>query len=718
MIRRMHHFFKTSHGYIILSLCCIIACGIIGYGHTLNYSFHFDDAGDIVDNPAIRNISAFGQLWSHAPERFLAMVSFAMNYTIHEFDVVGYHIVNIIIHIVTVIAIGAFSWLLLASPKIRHPNKNQIALIVALLFVAHPLHVQAVTYIVQRMASMATMFYMLSLVFYAYSRQIARSITRRRLLIALSILSSICAMFTKQISFTLPIAVLLYEVCFLQPNLRSIFHKRGLIILIPSLILILIIPALSGFNLGLLFRTIEPQQGHEVTLNGFNYLLTQFRVIVTYIRLLILPINQNLDYDYPIYESITNPNVMLSFFLLTTMLVLALQHWNRHRIAAFGVLWFFLTLSVESSIIPIPNVIFEHRMYLPSFGLLLAGTYLLFNLRSTRIRKYVPAILASAIVVLLIATIQRNKVWENDWTLWNDVVQKSPNKARPWNNRGKYSLDQQNYKAAIADFNKSIRINPRYFHPKYNRGVALQKLGYLDKALHEFNGLIEDFPKSYETYNSRGCIYLVHRKFNKALHDLSLALTLKPDFIDALNNRAVLYLQTSNVDQAMQDFKEILTQEPRNPEALINFSLAHMQQQNYTIAIHNFSTYLSNHPPTIDVYLSRGKSYLKTDKYKNALSDFNNALRMNPKQARSWHYRGIAHFKLNHLKNAKNDYHKALALDKHFSETYYQLALVNAKLDRVNDALSNLDMLLTLKPGHQHGLAQKKRLLASQIKKN
>ena len=124
-----------------------------------------------------------------------------------------------------------------------------------------------------------------------------------------------------------------------------------------------------------------------------DYFLTEFSVIVVYLRLLVLPIDQNLDYDYPVYHSLLEPKVFVSFLFLSAIISLAFYllfvserstRRNLFKLTGFGLLWFFLTLSIESSIIPIEDVILEHRLYLPSIGFLMSGSTGCFRPRSDK----------------------------------------------------------------------------------------------------------------------------------------------------------------------------------------------------------------------------------------------------------------------------------------------------------------------------------------------
>ena len=179
-------------------------------------------------------------------------------------------------------------------------------------------------------------------------------------------------MFTKEIVFTLPFIILLLELSFNQGGgLKEIITKPAVLkIAVPVLLFAIIIPGMLYINgdFKVIFTPVESNRFLDPALTPATYLMTQFRVIVTYIRLLFLPVNQNLDHDFPASLTFFEFSTVVSFLFLVFLVLFAMGIYKRKRLAAFGIFWFFLTIFVESSIIPLKNVIFEHRLYLPLFG--------------------------------------------------------------------------------------------------------------------------------------------------------------------------------------------------------------------------------------------------------------------------------------------------------------------------------------------------------------
>ena len=411
----------------MVGLSLIFLLGIIIYSNSFYCSFHFDDLLRIVYNIKIRNLADVKAWWNYYPSRPVGTLTFALNYHFNQLDVWYWHLVNLIIHLINACLVWWLTLLIFSSPVLKDQpiarNKKVLAFLTALLFVSHPLATQSVTYIVQRLASMVAMFYLLSLVLYVKARLSNKGNIVKTLLFTGSLISAGLAMLTKENAFTLPFAIVLFELFFLRTKKLSINFKDYRVILLMGAFLGVIIIIPLKFSLSI-FKPIPPSYRNTYTVTPLNYLFTQFSVIVKYIQLLFLPINQNLDYDFPISNTFFEIRTLLSFVVLLSLIILAIFSFKRYRIISFGIFWFFLTLSIESSFIPIKDVIFEHRTYLPSFGFFLilsSGIYVLLWNKYKHIAIIIFVIIISSNSYL---TYERNKVWKDDLTLWSDVVSK------------------------------------------------------------------------------------------------------------------------------------------------------------------------------------------------------------------------------------------------------------------------------------------------------
>ncbi|OGT98065.1 MAG: hypothetical protein A2X80_08910 [Geobacteraceae bacterium GWB2_52_12] len=498
-----------SHGLLIVMMA------LVAYANTFSVPFIFDDETSIVRNEVIHNLDNFltnRSGYDSMPNRYVAYLSFALNYYVGGMNVVGYHVVNLVIHIANGLLVYALVGLTLRTPFFVRGSDSDtlrsydpthrsslamhhfLPLFAALLFICHPIQTQAVTYIVQRITSLATLFFLASLVLHVrwrLARESGDFLLSRQVLPfwLLSLVSAILAMKTKEIAFTLPPAVLLYEFCFFgRPSTRRLVETTPLFLtalIIPSTMLTL------HKEVGQILSSVGRATMESNLLSRWEYLFTQFSVIVTYLRLLVLPVNQNLDHDYPVNHSLLEPRAFLSLALLLALfgLALCLYYHSRlklkksrndletcelrsslfphrfSRLTAFGIFWFFLTLSVESSVIPINDLIFEHRLYLPSIGFFIALVGLTCRFCTARTSVMCAAMGVIVTVTLCFSTYMRNTLWKSEVDIWRDSVSKSPEKSRPHANLGVAYGKQEQVAEALLQFDSAVSLAPDQTNP-------------------------------------------------------------------------------------------------------------------------------------------------------------------------------------------------------------------------------------------------------------
>ncbi|MGD0335992.1 MAG: tetratricopeptide repeat protein [Candidatus Omnitrophota bacterium] len=545
----------SNRNYKLLVLAALLLSGALIYSNTFYNSFHFDDARSIVNNPAIRNISNLKAIWNFWPTRFITYVSIALNYHLGGLKLFNYHFFNLAVHIASVILVWQLLLLTFSTPLVKREKiakqARSISFFGALVFLAHPIQTQAVTYIIQRACLLAALFYLSSLILYVKSRLLeeeGKSPIRQKALYYSSLIMAAIAMFTKELTITLPFAILLYESCFLKTK-KKLNWKR----LLPFFLLILVIPLTM-----LLTKTVDiigmRRAGEPaMTISSLHYLLTQFRVIITYMRLLFLPLNQNLDYDYHIAKSLLELPAIASIISLVLILTSAFKLLPKYRLLSFGAFWFFLTLLPESSIIPIRDIIFEHRLYLPmaGFSFFLPGlVYYIFRDKSVK-----PAIAILLIITCsyAILTYRRNFIWKDEITLWNDTAHKSPKKAKPYYNRGTAYADKGVLDLAISDFNKTIEIAPGLAEVYNNRGTVYARKGEIDRAINDYTKAIEINPTYSRAYYNRGVSFADKGNFAKAVHDFDKTLQINPNLAEAYYSRGVVFYDMREYGRARLD---------------------------------------------------------------------------------------------------------------------------------------------------------------------
>ncbi len=685
--------------YKLLALSSIILLGVFIYSNTFKGAFHFDDVPSIVDNQAIRSIWNLQAIWDFWPTRFITYFSMAFNYHLSQLNVFSYHFFNLIVHLITSILVWWFVLLIFSTPvmvgqKIAKRAKL-VALFAALFFVAHPIQTQGVTYIIQRATSLATLFYLLSISLYVKSRllqQQEKALIVSRLFYCTSLIALVMAMFTKEIAISLPLTILLCEVCFLKTK-----KWINLKYLAPFFITILIIPFTMFLTKSVDFigmrRALEP----TIRISSWQYLFTQFRVIVTYLRLLFMPINQNLIYDYPITKSLLELSTLASLIFLIIILTIAVRIFSKYRLISFCIFWFFLTLLPESSIIPINDVIYEHRLYLPMVGFslfLVSLVYYIFENRALKSMVIALLIITSSYAVI---TYRRNFVWKDELTLWNDVMYKSPGEPRPYNGRGKVYYELGNILEAFSDFNRAIEIKPDYVEAYNNRGIIYKKRGDLKQALSDFNKAIEINPGYEKAYNNRGAIYYEQNNIAQASSDYSRAIEINPNFAEAYYNRGVVYYEQGNLLQATSDFTRAIEINPNFADAYSNRGNIYLGRGEFTQAIYDYTKAIKINPNLAKVYNNRSNAYTQQGKILEALSDCTKAIEIDPNLAEVYLNRGLSYVDQGSFAQAISDFTKAIEIKPSFTDAYYNRSVVYCySLKEYNKAWADVHKLKEL----------------------
>lgn len=564
---------KIAYAKIIAIL--LVSClGIVIYSNTFQNSFQFDDEESIVKNINITNLSNLKTIWDFWPTRFLTYLSISINYHFSKLNIFSYHLFNLIVHLACAILVW---WLVYLTV-----GWNLFAFFCALIFVAHPLQTQAVSYIIQRSTSLATFFYLGCLGLYVKARVLQeekKSALSIKFFYSCSFIAGLLAMFSKEMASTLPLIILLYEFTFLKTK-KTINWKT----VFPFLLLPLAIPLTMWLSRSVNFLELRRITSLPAGISPTQYLLTQFRVILTYFRLLIIPLNQNLDYDYPLAKSAFTLQIFTSLLVLILILFLAARLFSKAKLISFGIFWFFITLIPESSIFPIQDVIVEHRLYLPMVGFsffLVAGIFYILGAR--HIKK--------AVILLLIIvagysflTYQRNLVWKDEFTLWNDVVNKSKNKARSYCNRGIAYFRQGDYARAITDFNQAVSLNPDYAQVYLNRGITYFASGDYAQAISDYNSALKLKPDYADAYTLRGLLYTSQGNYDQAISDYNQAIKINPNTVKAYLNRGIVYGQKGNFNQAVLDYTQAINLKPDYADAYYNRAVTYFYVHEYAKA--------------------------------------------------------------------------------------------------------------------------------------
>ena len=492
----------------------------------------------------------------------------------------------------------------------------------------------------------------------------------------------------KENNFTIPFSFLLLERVFFRP-----FAKRSLMALIPFMLTWIIIPLSHQEALGV-GEAGFAHQSNEIS--RMDYLLTQFPVIVTYIRLLFIPVRQNLDYDFPIYHSLFQPSVFLSLlflpllFFLAVYLVFDSSRWSgkkqsEHtclpdrrevlpysRLIGFGILWFFLTLSIECSIFPIDDVIFEHRLYLPSIGFFLSlAVALALVLQYLRpgagTMCYVGGIFSVVVIVFAISAHERNKVWKDAFTLWSDVVNKAPENVRAHYNLGSAFSYQGSLEEEIEEYKKALALQEDYPRVNFHLGNSFQKLGRKQEAIQAYRRELQIQPKFAMAHNNLANVLADQKQYEESLKEYKVAILFKPGYDKAHANMATVLMDLGRVEEAMDQYRIAIRLNPNSRSAHYNLGLAYQRQERIAEAIKEYEAVIRLRPNHALAHNNLGSIYSKQGELTKARFHFENAIRLNPKHAEGHYNLGVIYQRMGTQTQAREFFRKALRINPELS---------------------------------------------------
>ncbi|MEJ2697025.1 MAG: tetratricopeptide repeat protein [Candidatus Sulfobium sp.] len=602
----------------------------------LAYSSSFHGTWALDDVLAKRPVG-LGEIGDIVGYRKVASFTFLLNRSIAPFSPVNFRLFNIFLHFLNaaLVYLLAYQSIFLLYGRSTRPMDKKItegresplsslkdrafsvALISGGIFALHPLNINAVAYIVQRMASLAAFFVLLSLLSYVAADKSQRW-TVSLCLYFLSAIFLITGIFAKENAVMAAPLIMLYDYVFLSRFDRRLFARKMLIVTAIGIASIGVashsLNLYSRFNelAHMLMNFNQPLptkswMATDVYWTPLEHILTEFRVVSRYILLIFAPLPRFLVFDwwgYPVSHGLTEPiTTLLSMAFILILLIFSISKIKRFPLLCFGILWYFIAISLESFLALGSDLYFEHRNYLPLAGLVIgiAGQILVSFRTKERVVWGCAAVLCLALGSL---TFVRNFVWKDSITLWTDTVQKVPS-----NIRAMQSLGNAYLKAADTD-------NARRCYEK------VMKMSGANKRVHFFN----------DAAYSLGMIYLFRGQLPKAkklIDEFNNVIdSYKPEILRAFYNSL-----TGNVDRAIRQYDKVL------PAAKANAT------------------------DTVVVYTLLGDSYRAKGMANNAIGSYKKALSIDPGFASAYYGMGVAYMLKRDIPLAYNCFIKALQLD-------------------------------------------------------
>ncbi|QDU39973.1 lipoprotein NlpI [Maioricimonas rarisocia] len=581
---------------IWLHVATLLVLGGLPYLVSLDAPFTYDDTHYINDAQLTRPLSRPTQ-----PNRPLIHYTLVANYRLDGLNPRGYRLANVIIHLLTGLALYGLVFRTLTSPRLRDSFSIQsartYAWVAALLWVVHPLNTQSVTYVIQRCESLMGLFYVAGMYCFARGATADRRTLRTAWFAAVWscwVLSSAC----KEVAYLMPVVVVAFDWLFFSNDLKRLLKRHWGLYAAFAAPIILVLP-------NFFWRLTHHQSmGFAVKdLTWWEYARTQPQIVLHYLGLALVPVNQCFDSMWPVARSpveILLPGLVIGMMMLLT----AWGVWSRAAWSFLGV-WFFVVLAPSSGLVAIRDLAQEHRMYLPLAAITTGLTLIVGNgvhrwlSRPPNRPRLAPAVTAflvgTALLALSSLTVGRNELYNSELQLWADTARKAPHNYRAWTNVGLAAASRGDYESAIRSYDRALSLE-EYSVALANRAAALNRLGKHPEA-------IEDATRAISRTEG-GRAQSVRRVEALARQERGLAL-----------------FQRGQLAPAVADFEEAARLQPRNAATHYNLGLCRFAAGDYERAVAAFTTALKHSPSDADAHYGRGLALLRKGEFSAARRD-------------------------------------------------------------------------------------------------
>ena len=563
--------------------CClsITLVGVLVYGNHLHNTFQFDSVAYIKNNLFLKDPESIINLkfWIMGFfSRGLLFISLAINAYFDGLRSFGYHLFNLSFHILNSILV----FYIFQKVLVHFRNKIQISentvsisFFAATIFLIHPIQTESVIYIITRSEILASTFYLCGFLLFQIflESKTPKNLLKQTFLFLLILFLAVVGFSVKQTLATFPLILFLYYIatCPLDSFIVKILYKwRKYLITVISVFLILLFYKLLNDESFL----IGPSNPDEMV-GRAKYMLSQPSVIIFYyLKKILFPINLNIDPDIEVVNHIFSVGFLSGIGSITFIIYYFLKQ-GEWRFYLFSLAWFFIILSPSSSIVTLHDLAAEHRVYLALPGILFIFSYGIFRFlkNQTYFKKFdnsifVIVFLYQFILFFGVLSIERNKIWKNELSLWQDSYKKSPDKIRPLINLARAHSIEGKHEDAIRYYEESLLKAPWVFVPNYNLGELYLKENRIEDAIIRFKLALQLKPNIPETYAKLGEIYLKQKNWKLADFYFKKCIEIDSRFPEVFKNLGILHFyHLKNVKESLLYFSKSLALAPNQKDS-------------------------------------------------------------------------------------------------------------------------------------------------------
>src|SRR3989339_378716 len=616
-------------------LILIPAFSLLLYLNTTHGKFVYDDFKIIVENCFIKEWKYFPKIFTkdyftisgEMSYRPIVTISYFIDYAIWHLNPFGFHLTNIILHTLNTVLFYLFLNAVIQNKR--------IVLLSTLFFVTHLALLETVNCVGYREDLLSATFLLASLIYFVKSDTILYKKSDKRrftLYYAISILSYLCALFSKEMAITFPVLLLLFVVFSDQKLWPGIVKRfQGIYTGYIAVSLFYVIIRFVIFTNPALKATYQP--------GGFLVnIFTMIKILASYIKLSFFPFNLNADYVVPLVKTPLEGSFILSIIFLISIFILFAKLIKSRNMFACWMAWFFIMILPVMNILPIGNIMAERYLYIPVMGFCVAKGILIYRItdrtlspRAIPMRRIVQLVLVTFMIGGYgFSIIWKNGDWRDEFTLWTKTIQRAPDSHRAHCNLGIVYMEHGLTEKAQMEYHIALELNPQNANIHNNLGAVYTKKGLDDKALIEYKEAINSDNSYAQPHNNLGNIYFNRGLIDKAKAEYEEALFYDSRYIHARNNLGVNYAKRGLLNEAIAEFQKSIEIDNAQPNSHFNLGLAYEKSGKTTDAIHEYNTVIQIDPNNFNVRYALGTLYHGLGLIDKAVDEFQKIIMLYP----------------------------------------------------------------------------------------
>lgn len=705
------------------------------YVNTLHHEWVLDDYGAMVNNIFVnKGTAGFKDIMTHTYRygsglftdnlyRPLSQLVFALEWQISPDNQMLAHAVNVIFYALCCML------LFMALNKLFQGKHKALAIIIALLYSAHPIHTEVVANVKGLDDILALLFTLLSLICVLQYVD-----TRKWYYLPLLFINFLLAMFAKESTITWLAVFPLVLYFFRDVKLKDHFIIL-LIVAVPTIIYFYArYRVVTAYDFGPFKVSVVDNYFYNESL--FTGWATSIMLLGKYLIQLFVPVTMVCDYSFSQLPLVTfaSYKTWISLLIHLALVVYAIKTIKQKDLISFGILFYIVTMSIFSNLVYRIGSSFADRfLFLPSIGFCVAIGALLYKLFKVAEKKNftlkTQPILCCLLAVILVLysgkTVSRAADWQSQYKLFSTDVKKSDksahmrmywglalrDKGNDYYEENKFENDpvkrQENYNhfeewawKSIAQFKEGIRIYPQYADCYEQLGIVYSRLAevhpeqnYLDSAETFFLTGLHYLPSKATMLSNLAKLYFEHEQVDKAKIYYQKAVLYDPRYADGYYNLGSVYGQQAKYDSSFYYYRKSIEIDPDRAEAFSSMGLNYYNMQKYDSAVVYYDKAIAMEPRSYDMQYMKAVILYYAQKYDEAIAAEMKALSLSPRDGEGYYLMGLCENKLEHLDKALQNFSKCIELNPAKLEAYYSKYLIFEQRHQMDSARYYMDFL-------------------------